>query len=206
MDREKQIGRRLEQMQLLLKQQRIGAKRDEPLLRNQALDDLGHFLVDQGLAAGDGDHGRAAFLGRVQAFLHGHPAIEDRLGIIDLAATRARQIAAEQRLQHQNQGIALAAHKLLFEKICTDPPFLKKRQDHVSTPLLELSFCLRGVSRHQGGLKQVAVKVKWSEARQEAGIRRFPEHRVNLSLQWAPRFASFRSHLAPWPRARMRPR
>ena len=35
-----------------------------------AFDDLGHVAVEQGLAAGDGDGGRAAFVDRVHALLH----------------------------------------------------------------------------------------------------------------------------------------
>ena len=69
MHREEQIGRRLEQMQLLLQKQRIGAQRDELLARDDAFDDLADLFVDQRLAAGDRDHRRAAFVDRVEAFL-----------------------------------------------------------------------------------------------------------------------------------------
>ena len=54
----------------LLKQERVCAKRDKPLLRNQPLNDLADLAVDERLAAGNGNHRRAAFLGCVQAFLH----------------------------------------------------------------------------------------------------------------------------------------
>ena len=108
---EEQIGRRLEQVQLLLQQQRVGAQRDELLARHDAFDDLADLLVDQRLAAGDRHHRRAAFVDRVEAFLHRQALVQDRVRIIDLAAADAGEIAAEQRLQHQHERIALAARQ-----------------------------------------------------------------------------------------------
>ena len=47
-------------------------------------------------------------------------------GIIDLAAADAGEIAAEQRLQHQHERIALAAHDPLLEEVGADAYFLEK--------------------------------------------------------------------------------
>ena len=63
---EEQVRRRLEQMQLLLEQQRVGAQRDEFLAGDDAFDDLADLAMDQRLAAGNRDHGRAAFVDRVE--------------------------------------------------------------------------------------------------------------------------------------------
>ena len=120
MHREEQIGRRLEQMQLLFQQQRVGAERDELLARDDAFDDLADLLVDQRLAARDRHHRRAAFVDRVEAFLHRQPLVEDRVRIIDLAAADAGEIAAEQRLEHQHQRIALAPRQALLHDVGTD--------------------------------------------------------------------------------------
>ena len=120
MHREEQIGRRLEQVQLLLQQQRIGAQRDEFLARHDAFDDLADLLVDQRLAARNGDHRRAALVDRVEAFLHRQALVEDGVGIIDLAAADAGEVAAEQRLQHQHQRIAFAAFQALPHDVGTD--------------------------------------------------------------------------------------
>ena len=57
-------------MQLLLKQQRIGAQRNEFLARHDAFDDLADLFVDERFAAGNGDHRRATLVDRVEAFLH----------------------------------------------------------------------------------------------------------------------------------------
>src|SRR5262245_57918235 len=139
-------------MQLLLEQQRVGAERHELLLRYDALDDLGHLAMDQWLAARDCHHGRAAFIDGVQAFLDSQPAIEDRIGIVDLAAADAGEIAAEQRLQHQYERIAFAPKELLLEDISADTHFLEKGNSHffclpiqtaqVSTPQAVTGFVL----------------------------------------------------------------
>ena len=54
------------------------------------------------------DHRRAAFVDRVEALLHGDRRwLKIAIGIVDLAAAGAGEIAAEQRLQHQHERIAL---------------------------------------------------------------------------------------------------
>jgi len=50
---------------------------------------------------------------RVHALLHRHALVQDLIGIIDLAAAGAGQVAAEQRLQHQHQRVLLARQLLL---------------------------------------------------------------------------------------------
>ncbi len=80
-------------------------------------DDLADLPVDQRLAAGNGDHRRAAFVDRVEAFLYRKALVQNRVGIIDLAAAEARQIASEQRLQHEHERIALAPGKSLPEYV-----------------------------------------------------------------------------------------
>ena len=120
MHRKEQIGRRFEQMQLLLKQQRIGAKRNEFLARHDPFDDRADLFVDEGLAAGNGDHRRAALVDRVETFLHRKALVQNRIGIIDLAATDAGQIAAEQRFQHEHERVAFAAGEPLLQYVGAD--------------------------------------------------------------------------------------
>ena len=69
MDGKEQIGRRLEQMQLLLEQHSVRAEGHELLALDEAAHDLADLLVDQRLPAGNGDHRRAAFLRSVPALL-----------------------------------------------------------------------------------------------------------------------------------------
>ena len=55
-------------MQLLLEQNGVGAEVDVFLPRHQAGDDLVDLRMQQRLAAGNADHGRAAFVGGAEAF------------------------------------------------------------------------------------------------------------------------------------------
>jgi hypothetical protein len=57
--------------ELLLQQQGVGAEIDVFLALHEAGDDLVDFRMQQRLAAGDADHGRAAFLDGVEALLAG---------------------------------------------------------------------------------------------------------------------------------------
>ena len=86
----------------------------------------------QWLAAGDGDHRRAALVHRAQALLHRELLPEHVAGILDLAAAGARQVAAEERLQHQHQRVALAALDLLLQDVRGDRPHLGNRNSHAS--------------------------------------------------------------------------
>ena len=61
------------------------------------------------LAAGDGDHRRAAFIHGLEALLGREVHFENVRRILDFSAARAGQIAAEKGLQHEDQRIALAA-------------------------------------------------------------------------------------------------
>src|SRR5262245_28536164 len=129
-DGEEEIRRWFEQMQLLLKQERVRAQRDELLPGDQALHDFADLAVDQRLAPGNGDHRSAALVGGVEALLDRQPAIENGIGIVDLAASDARQIAPKQRLEHEHERIAVSPQQFLLEDIGADAHFLKKRDSH----------------------------------------------------------------------------
>ena len=57
----------LEQIDLLLQQQRVGAEVNVFLARDQAGDDFADLRMQQRLAAGNGDGGSAAFIDRAEA-------------------------------------------------------------------------------------------------------------------------------------------
>ena len=78
----------------------------------------------QRLAAGDGDHGRAALVDRAEALLGREVLLEHVRGILDLAAAGAGQVAAEQRLQHQHERVALAPLEALLQDVRRDRPHL----------------------------------------------------------------------------------
>ncbi len=104
----------------LLEQQGVGADGHEFAAPEGALDDLGQFLVEQRLAAGDHHDRRAAFLDRPETFVDRQALVQDLVGIIDLAAAGAGEIATEQGLEHENERIALAPRKMLADHIGAD--------------------------------------------------------------------------------------
>ena len=90
--------------------------------------------MDKRLTARDRDHRRAAFVDRLQALRDAEALVEDLVGIIDLAAAGAGQIAAEQRLQHQHQRITLAPRQMLADDIAADVGLLQQRNAHYGNP------------------------------------------------------------------------
>ena len=133
----REIWVRLILLELLLQQQRVRAQIDELLPLQDAADDLRHLLVQQRLATGDRHHRRPALIDRIQRVLHRQPLVQDRRRIIDLPAPAASQIAPEQRLQHQNQRIALPAGNMLLDHIGAYTKHLFQGNRH-STPLLRV--------------------------------------------------------------------
>src|SRR5262249_42904557 len=90
----------------------------------------------------EGHHERCAVVDGIEAFLDRQPAIEDWIGIIDLAATDARKVAAKQRLQHQHERIAFAPQEFLLEDVGADTHFFEKRNSHSFCLPVFLSSCL----------------------------------------------------------------
>ena len=130
MHRPHEIRARAEQAEPLLQQQRIRAQVDELPPRHDAGNDGVDFLVQQRLSAGDGDHGGAAFVDRREALLDREALIQDFVGIIDLAAAGARQVAAKQRLEHEHQRVASASRQLLADDVGADARLLQEGYRH----------------------------------------------------------------------------
>ena len=129
-DGEGQVLRRREQVELLAEEQRVGAEVNVLLARDQAGDDLGDLRVHQRLAAGDGDHRGAAFLDRAETFVGREVLLEDVRGVLDFAAAGAGEVAAEERLEHQDERVALATAQALAKNIGSDRPHLRYRNCH----------------------------------------------------------------------------
>ena len=90
--------------------------------------------MEEGFAAGDGDHGRAALVDRLEALLGGELGLEDVGGVLDLAAAGAGEVAAKERLEHEDERIALAAEELLLEDVGGDGPGLRYGYCHLGNP------------------------------------------------------------------------
>jgi hypothetical protein len=124
-DGEGQVWRGLILVDVLREQYRVGAEVDEFLALHDAGDDLRHLLVNQGFAARNGDDGRAAFVHGLERILDTHPLLQDLLRIVDLAAAGAGQVALEQRLEHEHQGVSLVAPELAPGEVFCDPIHLQ---------------------------------------------------------------------------------
>ena|SRR5207248_6834611 len=127
---ESQILRGLEEMDFLFEQQRIAAQVDVLLASNQAFNDFRDLRMQQWLAAGDRHHGRAALVHGLEALFRRELALKDVRGILNLAASGAGQVAAEQRLKHQDERVLLASGKFLPDNIAGHRPHLRNRNTH----------------------------------------------------------------------------
>src|SRR5262245_57943877 len=124
----------LEVVDPLGQQQRVGAQDHKFLAREETFDDARNLAMEQRLATGDRDDRCAAFVDRRHALVVRQALIEDLVGIVDLAATGAGEVAAKQRLQHQHERIALAAGNVLAQHVSPDMSRLQKGNAHGATP------------------------------------------------------------------------
>ena len=130
-DRKGQIFAGREEIEFFLEQERVGAEVDVLFARDEAFDDFVDLGVHQRFAAGNGDHRRAALVHGFEAFFGGQFLLQDVRGILDFAAAGAGQIAAEQRLEHEDKRVALAPRKLLLEDVGCNRPRLRNRYRHL---------------------------------------------------------------------------
>ncbi len=135
MHREGEVLRRRKLRQLLFEFKRVGTEINVLLARDQPVDDLDDLRMQQRLAAGNRDHRRAALFHCGKTLFGGELLFEDVGRILHLAASGAGQRAAEERLQHQRQGIALDARELLLQHIAGNRCHLRDRNSHLGINL-----------------------------------------------------------------------
>src|SRR5579884_3128445 len=129
-DGERQVLARLEQINLLFQQQRIGAEVDVLLALHETGDNLVNLRMQQWLATRNRHRRCAALFESLEALLGRELHFQHVPGILDLSAASTRQIATEQRLQHQDERILLAPLQLLFEDVSCHRPGLRNRYGH----------------------------------------------------------------------------
>src|SRR5262245_19201352 len=88
--------------------------------------------MDERLAARDRDHRRARLLDRAERLVDRHAPAQLALGVLDLAAARAREVALEQRLELHDQRELLAARDALLREIGADSDALTERNGQTS--------------------------------------------------------------------------
>src|SRR5581483_6549537 len=114
---EREVLAGLEKIDLLLEKKCVSAEIDVFLARDKAFDDFGDLWMKQGLATRDRDRGRATFIGRPEAFFGRELHLQNVGRVLNFAASRARQVAAKQRLEHEHKRILLAPFQLLSEDV-----------------------------------------------------------------------------------------
>ena len=125
-------------MDFLFEQQRVAAQVDVFLARDQAFNDVGNLRMQQRFAAGDRNHGRAALVHGFKTLLGRELALQNVRRILDFAASGASQIAAKQRLKHQDERVLLASGEFLPDHITSHRPHLRNRNTH---RLIDLPLC-----------------------------------------------------------------
>ena len=76
------------------------------------------------LAARDADHRRSAFIDSAETLFGRELLLENMRRILNLAASRTGEVAAKERLQHQDQRVAFASLCLLLENVSCYRPHL----------------------------------------------------------------------------------
>ena len=135
-DAEAQVLAGLERIQLALQQQCIRTEIYEPLAGDELAGDVRDLRMEERFPAGDAHHRRAALVGGADAVLDREVFLQDRRGILDLPASRAGEVAAEKRLQHQHQGISLSAGQALSQYVSSDRHHLCYGNRHSSALVL----------------------------------------------------------------------
>src|ERR1700685_4596869 len=90
--------------------------------------------MQQRLAARNRHSRRATFIDRPETFFRRKLRLQHMRRILNFPAARARQITAEQRLQHQHPRILLPSPELLPQDVTLRSPHLRNWYRHSSTP------------------------------------------------------------------------
>src|SRR6266446_5721456 len=133
-DRPGEIRTGLEQVNLFLEEQGVGAEIDKFLLGHDKRGDLIDVAVQQRLAAGENHDRGATLIDGIEALFDAQALIEDRVRVVDLAAAGTGEVAAKQRLQHQNQRVPPHTPEVSSEDISTHPNSLTQRNSKDGRP------------------------------------------------------------------------
>src|SRR5262249_44728365 len=115
MDAEAQMLVGFELVELLLERECVRTEIDEALALDEPARELRDLRMKEWLAARDADDGCSAFVGRCEALVDRQMTLQKRLRILDLAAARAREVAAKQRLEHEHEWVSPAACETLLD-------------------------------------------------------------------------------------------
>src|SRR4029079_18464862 len=143
----RETGVWLEPVEHVRETQRVRAELNVPLHLEEAADNVLDALEDERLAAADRDDRSRALHRRLEAFLHGQPGLV-RLVLADLPAADAGDVAAEGRLQHDHEGVAVVL--LLRGDVASDLDGAAKRKLHAPPFLVSASAVARAKAGSTG--------------------------------------------------------
>ena len=115
MNHEGEIGRRREFIKGFFEQETVGAEIHVFFAIDQSSDNFTNLRVKQRFSAWNRDDRGTALVYRRKTLFRREVLLEDFGGMLDFAATRAGEVAAEERFQHQHKGKAFASSETLFD-------------------------------------------------------------------------------------------
>ncbi len=111
----------------------VRAQVDVDLAGHELFDHALDVGVQQRLAAGDRHHGRAALLDGAEHVLDREALAQDLGRVLDLAAARAGQVAGEERLDLDDEGVVLGLLQAVPHEMGTDTDVLAEGNWHQRT-------------------------------------------------------------------------
>src|SRR5262249_44707057 len=109
----------------------IRAQIDVLLPRHELPDQRPDLGVHERLAARNRYDRRPALVDGSEALLDAQILPQDLAGVLDLSAARAGEVASEQRLEHEDEGVAPAPTHALLQHVAGDRPHLGQRYAHM---------------------------------------------------------------------------
>ncbi len=128
-----EIVRRAEAVEAPAQEHGVGAQVDVDLAAYERPDHALDVGMEQWLAAGDGHHGRAALRYGLEHVLHRKALAQDFGRMLDLPAAGARQVAREERLDLDDEGVVLGLLQAVPNQVGTDTDVLTERDRHHRT-------------------------------------------------------------------------
>jgi hypothetical protein len=101
----RQVLAGFKQIELFFQEQSISAEIDVPFASDQAFDDLVDLGMHERLAARDANDRCSALVDCAEAFFRRELLLQNVWRILNLAASGAGKVAAEERFKHENERI-----------------------------------------------------------------------------------------------------
>ena len=129
----------LKEVEFAFEEKGVGAEIDVFFAGDESLDDFIDLGMDEGFAAGDGNHGGTALVRGRPALFRSEAFAENVIRVLDFAAPGAGEVATEEGLEHENERVAFVSAQFLPENVRGDRPCLAngnwhKRSEKATNP------------------------------------------------------------------------